>query len=131
MKAASQPSSRGGGGGQKSVQRTLLLSWPLTGFHGLLVDMPGQPTPPVSTLSLNTYGEAADHLKVSTRTVRRLVDRGLLPRVRIGNAVRFATTDLEALVLLGREARPHDDKHPAGGPGAVETPAWRGRHEPA
>jgi excisionase family DNA binding protein len=43
-----------------------------------------------------TYDEAARRLAVSSRTVRRLVANGELPRVDIGGCSRIATADLEA-----------------------------------
>jgi excisionase family DNA binding protein len=43
-----------------------------------------------------TYEEAARKLAVSSRTVRRLVASGELPRVEIGGCSRIATADLEA-----------------------------------
>lgn len=43
-----------------------------------------------------TYEEAARKLAVSSRTVRRLVASGELPRVDIGGCSRIATADLEA-----------------------------------
>jgi excisionase family DNA binding protein len=43
-----------------------------------------------------TYETAARRLAVSSRTVRRLVANGELPRVEIGGCSRIATADLEA-----------------------------------
>ncbi len=51
---------------------------------------------PSSPQRLLTAREVAALLSVSTATVYRLVERGVLPCVRVSNAIRFATTDLEA-----------------------------------
>ena len=47
---------------------------------------------------LLTVREAAERLAVSTATVYALCDRGELPHVRIGNAIRIAPADLAAYV---------------------------------
>jgi excisionase family DNA binding protein len=68
----------------------------------LLVASGGQARPildfnadPGDSLAM-TYEEAARKLAVSSRTVRRLVASGELPRVEIGGCSRIATADLEA-----------------------------------
>lgn len=49
------------------------------------------------TLPLLTYPEAADRLRVSTKTLRRLVAAGTIPAVRISvGSVRFDVADLDA-----------------------------------
>jgi excisionase family DNA binding protein len=48
---------------------------------------------------LMTVGAAAALLHVSTKTVRRLIDRGDLDRVRIGRLVRIRPADIKALIL--------------------------------
>lgn len=45
---------------------------------------------------LLTLDEAAGLLAVSVRTLRRMVDAGQIPSVRIGRARRFRAADLEA-----------------------------------
>ena len=45
-----------------------------------------------------TFKEAADLLSVSERTIRRLVNQGDLPVVKIGRAKRIAIKDLEQLL---------------------------------
>ena len=45
-----------------------------------------------------TFKEAADLLSVSERTIRRLVNQGDLPIVKIGRAKRIAIKDLEQLL---------------------------------
>jgi excisionase family DNA binding protein len=47
---------------------------------------------------LLTINEAADFLNVSTRTVRREIDRGALAVVRIGRSIRIDDDDLDALI---------------------------------
>lgn len=46
--------------------------------------------------------EAASVLRVSCRTVRRLINTGQLPCVRIGRSVRIRTSDLLALAMRER-----------------------------
>jgi excisionase family DNA binding protein len=43
-----------------------------------------------------TYEDAARRLSVSSRTVRRLIANGELPRVMIGGCARVAVADLQA-----------------------------------
>lgn len=43
-----------------------------------------------------TVAEVADRLKISMRQVRRLIDRGDLPTLRIGRSVRISFRDLLA-----------------------------------
>lgn len=45
---------------------------------------------------LLTAAEVADHLRVSTMTVYRLVRRGELPAVRVGRNYRVRASDLAA-----------------------------------
>ncbi|MGZ4666218.1 MAG: helix-turn-helix domain-containing protein [Frankiaceae bacterium] len=48
---------------------------------------------------LLNYPEAAKHLRISTQGVRRLVDRGELAAVRVGDrSVRFSVDALDAYV---------------------------------
>ena len=54
---------------------------------------------------LLTYGAAGAKLSLSARTIRRLVDAGDLPVVRIGGAVRIAQADLEAYISGNRKCR--------------------------
>jgi excisionase family DNA binding protein len=49
----------------------------------------------VSLRERNTIGMVAEHWGVSTRTVRRLVDSGALPVLRIGGAVRLTRQAIE------------------------------------
>ena len=50
-----------------------------------------------ATTLLVTIPEAARLLSVSTRTVRRLIDRGEIKTTRIGRSVRIAYTVLDAV----------------------------------
>jgi excisionase family DNA binding protein len=55
--------------------------------------------PPVKKLEpLHTIGEVAKILKVSEKTVRRLIDKRDLRSVKIGGFVRVAPADLEDLI---------------------------------
>ncbi len=54
-------------------------------------------TPEPTTQSLPTLysvSEVADHLKVSTKTVRRWIDTGDLRVHRLGRSIRISETDL-------------------------------------
>lgn len=44
-----------------------------------------------------TVAECADLLAVDHKTVRRLIDRGELPALRVGRVLRIDPADLEAL----------------------------------
>ena len=54
---------------------------------------------------LLTINEAADFLNVSTRTVRREIDRGALAVVRIGRSIRIDPADLDAVIAKGRHVK--------------------------
>ena len=47
--------------------------------------------------------EAADILRVSTRTVDRLIESGELPASKVGRSVRLKRTDIEALLTPTQE----------------------------
>lgn len=53
-------------------------------------------------IRLLTIGEAAEYLSVSERSIKRLIARGDLPCIRVGNALRFAFADLEAFIARNR-----------------------------
>lgn len=55
--------------------------------------------PPVAV----TVGEAARRLAVSTMTVRRLLERGALARVRVGRSVRVLASSVDDLAARGGE----------------------------
>ena len=49
-----------------------------------------------------TVQEVADNLAVSAKTVRRLIDRGDLPRHKLGRQVRISERDFRDFVALRR-----------------------------
>ena len=55
-------------------------------------------TSPSPVAPLMTIAEAATVLRVATKTVRRMVDRGALRRVRIGRLIRVYAEDIEQYV---------------------------------
>ncbi len=52
---------------------------------------------------LLTLGDVAEYLRVSPRTVRRLVSRHRLPCVRLGRVLRFSPADLLRFVEARKE----------------------------
>lgn len=54
---------------------------------------------PVALTVLMTVAEAAAVLRVSTKTIRRLIARGALGRVKIGRALRLRSVDLDRYIL--------------------------------
>ncbi len=48
------------------------------------------------SVTLLTAAEVAEHLRVSTMTIYRLIRRGELPAVRVGRNYRVRQSDLEA-----------------------------------
>jgi excisionase family DNA binding protein len=52
----------------------------------------------VSTKLAYSYREAGQALGLSASTIRRLVDSGKIPAVRIGGSVRIPASALEALI---------------------------------
>ena len=61
-----------------------------------------RPSPPFSLLSV---AQVAQRLVVSTKSVRRLIDRGELPVHRIGNLLRISEVDLELFLRARRETK--------------------------
>ncbi|MFN7022269.1 MAG: helix-turn-helix domain-containing protein [Phycisphaerales bacterium] len=57
--------------------------------------------PPVAL----TIADAARRLSVSTTTIRRMLARGVLPRVLLGRAVRVPTRSVDELAESGGVAR--------------------------
>lgn len=55
------------------------------------------------TLPLFTITDVAEALRSSTKTVRRLIETGDLPHVRIGRLIRVQPTDLERFINSRRE----------------------------
>ncbi|HEX4150344.1 MAG TPA: helix-turn-helix domain-containing protein [Pirellulales bacterium] len=56
------------------------------------------PTLHATETHLLTAREAADHLRISQRTLFTLTARGEIPAVRIGRAVRYRAADLTSYV---------------------------------
>lgn len=50
-------------------------------------------------LQLISIKKTADLLQVNPRTIRRLIDAGKLPSVRVGRAIRIRRIDLEQLLI--------------------------------
>lgn len=61
--------------------------------------------------ALLTLSEAAEELRLSTASVRRLVRAGRLPLVQLGRAARIDPADLSALVYAAK-ARPAQGAFP-------------------
>jgi predicted DNA-binding transcriptional regulator AlpA len=67
-----------------------------------------QQVSPAPALVVDVYG-AMQMLRLGRCSVLALADRGDLPRLRFGRAVRFAVSDVEALVERRRSASQGDD----------------------
>ena len=52
--------------------------------------------------ALLTIPDVAEHLQLSTKTIRRLIERGDLPSHRIDRQLRVAPNDLGALIHRSR-----------------------------
>ncbi len=63
-------------------------------------------SPPAAIPSLLKIVEAADVLRISGRTVRRLISEGQLPIVRVRGSVRIRRADLEAVATNGTGPEP-------------------------
>ena len=61
----------------------------------------------VLTPYLMTEPEAAQRLRISTRTLRKFRQSGRLPFVQLGRSIRYRREDLEALVLDATVLRDH------------------------
>jgi excisionase family DNA binding protein len=55
-------------------------------------------TSPLSVASLMTIAEAAMALRVSMKTIRRMLDRRELRRVRVGRLIRIHAEDIEQYI---------------------------------
>jgi len=53
-----------------------------------------------------SVADAARYLSVSTRTIRRLIQKGDIPIVRIGGSVRIARATLQSYIALRTESEP-------------------------
>ena len=58
------------------------------------------PEPAVATVA-----EASAHLQVSPSTVRRLLDSGALPKIKIRKAVRIPWSDIHSLAKAPKASR--------------------------
>jgi excisionase family DNA binding protein len=55
---------------------------------------------------LHTLAETADLLRVSTKTVRRLISRGQLNAHRVGNRIRITEANIRAYLVHGSDDCP-------------------------
>ena len=53
--------------------------------------------------SLLTIKQAAEHLQVSSKTIRRWIDTGDLIAHRLGRQWRISETDLQTFIRMGRQ----------------------------
>ena len=60
-------------------------------------------SPSVRAPALLTVANVAEQLQLSTKTIRRMIDRGDLPSHRIGRLLRVASNDLGAFIHRSRE----------------------------
>ena len=60
-------------------------------------------TTPLPDESLLTVKETAKILKLCTKSVRRMIERGDIPAHRLGRLVRIAPADLHAFLKLRRD----------------------------
>ena len=60
--------------------------------------LPGHTLPPLLTIS-----QTAEHLQVSTKTIRRWIDSGELIAHRFGRQWRISNADLQAFIRIRRE----------------------------
>jgi excisionase family DNA binding protein len=58
------------------------------------------------TPQLLSVKDTATYLSVSSRTVRRLIDKGDIPIVRIGGSIRISVGALNAYIALRTESEP-------------------------
>jgi excisionase family DNA binding protein len=61
--------------------------------------LPGHTLPPLLTIS-----QTAEHLQVSTKTIRRWIKAGDLIAHRLGRQWRISHADLQAFIRMRREA---------------------------
>ena len=59
----------------------------------------------IATTQLLTLLQVSSQLNVSLRTVRRLIEAGEIPIVRIGNSVRISAAQLQGYILSHTEIR--------------------------
>lgn len=61
-------------------------------------------------MQLITIPQAASRCAVSTRMIRKLIEKAELPVVRVGRCVRLRVDDIEALVRRGYTGRSANDQ---------------------
>jgi len=59
----------------------------------------------VSATEIMTADEVADMLRLRTSTVHEYARRGLLPSIKLGRSRRFVRADVEAEILVQRQAQ--------------------------
>ena len=67
------------------------------------------PAPAALMRPLLTVAEVGELLRLSPRSIRRLIADGRLPIVRLGRAIRIRPQDVEALVASSGQERSRDD----------------------
>jgi excisionase family DNA binding protein len=67
-------------------------------------------TKPPSEGRFLTVSEAAARLQVSVKTIRRLIDRGDLPALRIGHLIRIPEESFESFLEARKIKNPHQSK---------------------
>jgi excisionase family DNA binding protein len=82
-----------------------------------------------------TVAELAEWLRVTEKTVYRMTQRGELPHVRVGRAVRYRRQDIEAYlerqVRHGMDEDAEEDRDPDGTPDAAPRRAAQDAPTPA
>ena len=59
--------------------------------------------------ALLTYQETADRLRITVRTLYRIIDDGDLPPIKIRGSLRISVADLEAYLQRQRKGPGDDD----------------------
>ena len=67
------------------------------------------PAPAAPMRPLLTVAEVGELLRLSPRSIRRLIADGRLPVVPLGHAIRIRPQDVEALVASSGQGRSRDD----------------------
>jgi len=57
-------------------------------------------------MELYTVSEAARLLKVDPRTVRRKLEAGIIPHIKLGTLVRIRKEDVDEILRFGYENKP-------------------------
>lgn len=79
-----------------------------------------------------TLHEAARYLdgKLSTRTLRRMVETGKLPALREGRKLLFKAEHLDALFRVHEESHGNDPSVPTSGGRVLRLPSFRAASRP-